>query len=803
MRDTPVYKKAGGIHLRTYAKGMVGTMNDSVLIRDSIANYAAHKANTVRFTCGSPKAMRVFADGSRMLFLRSSGDQDTVASLWMATIDRYGDNKPAETLVADPRTLIDGNEEVPPEERARRERAREAGTGIVDYSADVEGRVVAFTVNGALFVTEVDVAGGPSQTRRIVPNFIHAEDEQFASPVLNPRMSADGTRVAYSTGSALVVVNLNDNSAAAVMTVPAERRDVVKVGLAEFAAGEEMDRYEGFWWGPDSRTLLVEEFDSTEEPLWYISDPVHPDRNAMPHRYPRALTHNAIVSLTAVRLEEDGPQREALAPVEWDREAFEYLAVVRWEFGHLPVMQVQNRAQTDDRILEIVMPDAKQWDKHEDHKPLHTRELDRHHNDQWLDLVQGTPCYAGKWIVCAENDMLNDTNRLTINGIAFTPAGWQVRKVLDANEHNVLCVVQRTPELAPDVPQEWESTKQYHDARSYDVVTIDYDGNITPVTTEPGVWTAARAGDGIVVSGRTMSTPRTVTEFSCAGQSLLVRNLAAEPGFTPNVRFTTLGEDHMFAAIITPMAPEGGEINENDAPKKIPVIMQPYGGPGFQRVTMSVNEYWDAQWWAEQGYMVVICDGHGTTGRGPKWDRAIWHTMKQVTLDDQVHAVQALNGAINELNAAKEADEAVLPQADTDHVGIMGWSYGGFLSALAVLDAPDTFAAACAGAPPTDWTLYDTHYTERYLGLEERTYEDNSIIKDAPRLSRPLMLIHGFADDNVTIAHSLRLSEALLAAGKEHTFLPLNGITHMTNDPVVAHNLLLLQLDFLDKALKH
>ena len=118
-----------------------------------------------------------------------------------------------------------------------------------------------------------------------------------------------------------------------------------------------------------------------------------------------------------------------------------------------------------------------------------------------------------------------------------------------------------------------------------------------------------------------------------------------------------------------------------------------------------------------------------------------------------------------------------------------------------MLEAPETFAAACAGAPPTDWTLYDTHYTERYLGLDPATYERNSIVADAPKLSRPLMLIHGFADDNVTIANSLRLSQALMAAGRKHTFLPLNGITHMTNDETVAENLLILQRDFLAEAL--
>ena len=195
---------------------------------------------------------------------------------------------------------------------------------------------------------------------------------------------------------------------------------------------------------------------------------------------------------------------------------------------------------------------------------------------------------------------------------------------------------------------------------------------------------------------------------------------------------------------------------------------------------------------------MVTADGRGTTGRGPKWDRAIYETMKSVTLEDQVDAVRALPEALATLAAQenKESSETTIPQPDLNRVAMIGWAYGGFLFALARLPS------ACAGAPPTDWTLYDTHYTERYLGLDPAVYERNSIISDAPQLDRPLMLIHGFADDNVTIAHSLRLSQALMAAGRKHTFLPLTGITHMTNDETVAENLLILQRDFLAEALE-
>ena len=133
-----------------------------------------------------------------------------------------------------------------------------------------------------------------------------------------------------------------------------------------------------------------------------------------------------------------------------------------------------------------------------------------------------------------------------------------------------------------------------------------------------------------------------------------------------------------------------------------------------------------------------------------------------------------------------------------------GWSFGGYLAALAVLRRPDVFHAAVAGAPVTDWRLYDTHYTERYLGdpnVDDSPYERTSLLALADRLSRPLLLIHGLADDNVVAAHTLQLSAALLAAGKPHEVLPLSGVTHMTPQAVVAENLLLHQLDFLRRAL--
>lgn len=813
-------------------------MSETNDVNDAIKHFPRLRARTLRFGCGAPRSAQTVGDGSRALFLRSDGPEDLVTALWLSWFDESGEHH--ETKLADPRELLGAtadSEDVPAEEKARRERAREGGTGIVGYSSDDDGNRIVFTINGRLFLTDIDwndETGAPEpHTRELAGEWLD-EDPAMYTPVLNPRIAPDGEHVLYTTGSYLMLVDIGGelgDRITAVYGVSVEDEDgnpaenTWKIGLAEFVAGEEMDRYDGFWWAPDSQHVLFESFDTADEPTWYISDPADPEKPAAGRRYPRALTRNADVYLTVITLAFDENDRYAgitgNADVDWDREAYEYVAAVNWRRGHDPLVLVQNRRQTRDQVLEVaVAADGAALGA--------TRVLEEHANEQWIDLVHGTPAYTpDDRLVCSLNDMATDTNRLTVDGRPFTPAGWNVRTVLAVTDEDVLAVVQRAPEIATEVPRAWagsgaasdaESLFGGHDARSFDVVSMGYDGSVAPITTEPGQWTASRGARGMVVSGRDMRSARArmrhivtrravggVTDAVIAANTSDAANTtditaaditstAAEPGFTPNVTFTRLGEHRLYTAIIAP-SPSSPYAHAD----KLPVLMKPYGGPGFQQVVASQSFYWEGQWWADQGFLVVTADGRGTTGRGPAWDRAIFENMKGVTLADQIEAVNALPEAVSRLNA--DGRRPGVPAPDLDKVCMIGWSYGGFLSALAVLDAPNVFKAACAGAPPTDWTLYDTHYTERYLGLDPDVYYRNGIVQDAPKLERPLMLIHGFADDNVTIAHSLRLSQALMAAGRPHTFLPLTGITHMTNDETVAENLLTLQRDFLRDAL--
>jgi dipeptidyl-peptidase-4 len=256
----------------------------------------------------------------------------------------------------------------------------------------------------------------------------------------------------------------------------------------------------------------------------------------------------------------------------------------------------------------------------------------------------------------------------------------------------------------------------------------------------------------------------------------------ATPLVTPNVTIRHVGARRLATALLLP--------HDTAPDARLPVLLDPYGGPHAQRVVQARSAYLTSQWFADQGFAVVVIDGRGTPGRGAEWERGIHGDLAGPVLEDQIDGLLAL------------AEED--PRLDLSRVAIRGWSFGGYLAALAVLRRPDVIHAAIAGAPVTDWRLYDTFYTERYLGdptTDAAVYDACSVLPDAPKLERPLLLIHGLADDNVVSAHTLQLSSALLAAGRAHQVLPLTGVTHMANQEDVAENLLRFQLAFLRQAL--
>jgi dipeptidyl-peptidase 4 len=709
-------------------------------------SFPRQHARTRRFTLGVPRSVTIAPDGSRLLFLRSPAGDDPVTSLW--ALDLRTD-PPAERCVVDVHELADEDPAaLPPEERARRERAREMAGGITSYATDRDVRLAAFTLGGRLHTVELD-------SGRLV--------EHPAAPAFDPRPSPDGTKVVYVSGDELHLLDLVGGPSQPGVTRPLVIETGASWGRAEFVAAEEMGRSRGTWWSPDGSRVAVTRVDESPVPTWHVADPANPERAPQALPYPAAGTANADVRLAVLTI--DGGRR---VDVNWDRETFPYLARVSWDEQRL-TLQVQRRDQREVRVL-LADPDTGA-----------TELVHRWEDPAWVELVPGTPAWAGGALVTVEDRADHGpvgSRALVVGGEVVTPPGRQVRSVVAAEAHRVVFT-------ASD-----EDPTQVH------VWAWTPDGSVRCLSpTEPGVHQAAAAGDVHVVTTSTL-TDRTPRVWVRAGgdETAVDHQLAvhaAEPVVEPEVRLLELGPRRLRAALLLP----SGE----DVGGPLPVLLDPYGGPHAQRVLRSRNAYLTSQWLADQGFAVLVVDGRGTPGRGPAWERAVHHDLATPVLEDQLDA----------LHAAADLE----PRLDLSRVAIRGWSFGGYLAALAVLRRPDVFRAAVAGAPVTDWRLYDTHYTERYLGHPEEApgaYEVSSLVDGDGRLlgaapwdddGPALLLVHGLADDNVVAAHALRLSSALLADGRSHRFLPLSGVTHMTPQEVVAENLLRLQVAFLHEAL--
>ena len=633
-----------------------------------------------------------------------------------------------ETCIADIRALLTGtsSENESAQERARRERAREGAAGIVSFSCDSEVHHVAFAVSGRLFVSDMHGA--------------HEIAVKNPAPgtMYDARISPDGKHIAYVRGSALFVCDMQGNEEC----LTSETATDVTWGVAEFVAAEEMNRQRGYWWSPNSDALVVERVDNSPIQLITIADPSQPTVEPQARRYPFAGTNNARTSLHIIDLQKRSTD------IRWDADAFEYLTSVQWNKAGL-IISVMSR---DQQLLDIRRVHVATGE---------TESLHVERDDKWVELVAGGP------LLVAENTLLwcgerNGARAILLNNVAITPPHIQVRGIISANAEHV--TFSGNPLDQPHVLHAWTVNVATHE--------------LAQLTHDDGIHTAATGADTIVVRSATMQHPRSRTLVNNHHELL---NNAEQSLLNVNVSFHRVGKRNISTAIVLP---------ENHDGSALPVLFDPYGGPHAQRVVSSSMAFTAAQWFANQGFCVVIADGSGTPGRGSEWEREVYHDLATAVLSDQIDVLAHLH--------------EIAPCADTTRVAIRGWSFGGYLAALAVLRAPQHFHVAIAGAPVTEWKLYDTFYTERYLGNpahDEQPYIASSLLHDAKNLTRPLLVIHGLADDNVLAAHSLELTTALLHAGKPHEFLPLVGVTHMTPQEVVAENLLLHQLDFLRRSL--
>jgi dipeptidyl-peptidase 4 len=643
-----------------------------------------------------------------------------------------------------PEKLLQGAEEkLTAEERSRRERERQSLRGFTSFQLSKDGSKLLVALSSKLYVitrTDSHVTELPGRSW------------------IDPHFSPDGRAVAAVNGGEIHVIDLETQVDVALTSGATE---TIQHGVAEFVAQEEMDRHEGFWWSPDSQWIAYQETDNSGVESRFIADPLHPETPPAKNFYPRAGTNNAKVRLGIV-----ARSGGATRWVEWDREKYPYLARVVWKKAVAPLcLLVQNRAQQEELLLAV------------DPTSGATRGLLRERDAAWLNLdSKPMPVWLkdgflwtternGAWQV-----ELHSADGALVR--AITPVDFNLDEFIDLNETDRSIVVAGGPDsrerhlfrfaLEPKAePQRltWERGRHnaiFGDAKEQFLHRFDLlDGRAG--------WELLRSSDG----GKLGSLP----------------SVAERPSLLPKIELTrTDGPRAMDAAIVRP--------RDFGKDKHYPVILDVYAGPGHKQVLAQPDRYMIDQWMADRGYIVVAIDGRGTPGHGREWERAIRGNLIDVALTDQIVGLRAL---------AKHE-----PAMDLKRVGVVGWSFGGYFSAMATIRKPDIFRCGVVGAPVVTWDNYDTYYTERYLGLPPENaegYRASSVLTYAADLRQPLLLIHGLTDDNVYVQHSMQLSDALFNAGKTFNFLPLLG-THMVSDPMLRLRRQTRIIEFFDENLK-
>jgi len=681
----------------------------------------ADAAATFNWRLGSPTTLAIAPDGA-ILFRR------TPPRAFASDLYELSPDGKLRTLATAADLLGTGEEHLSDAEKARRERTRTATRGVVDADISDDGKTVMVPLGGRFFL--IDRASG---TRTAIDPHGAAYD---------PHLSPDGSTVAFVRDGDVWIV-----SAAHAPRQLTKHAEGFELGVADFAAQEELGRTRGFWWSPDGKQIVLQRSDLRKIETVYVADARHNERPPVPFKYPRAGTPNAIVDLGIVDIRSPGEVRW----LTWDHARYEYLVGVQWKPRAPLTAVVIDRDQTDLAILAFDPATAAG-------KPILTEHDDAWINTtapHWLDDGSGFLWKTeapGQWVL----ELHSPDGKLVR---ALTRPEFGLRSIAGADDKGAIVEASADP-LRSDV---WR---------------VPFDGSAP---------TRLSDGDGVAGAIAKHGTVVIHTALAAGGVKIVavtregkhdVPSAAEHPSLVPTTALETVeigGRTH-HVSITRPRT--------FDKAKHYPVLLKVYAGPHAVMVTGARDAYVMDQWYADAGFIVVRADGRGTPNRGRAWERAILKDLITIPLADQVAALQAIG--------------ARHPELDMSRVGVFGWSFGGYFSLHAVLQRPDIFKAAVAGAPVTDWALYDTAYTERYMKTPQQNpdgYKSTSALTYAAKLERPLLVIHGITDDNVHFGNTLALIEALYVAGKRAEVITLSA-THMVPDPKLNLAREQVQIDF-------
>jgi dipeptidyl-peptidase-4 len=696
----------------------------------------------------SPLGVKISPDSSRVTFLRGKETDPLQMDLW-----EYNLADREMRLLVDSTALVPGDETLSEEELARRERLRIVGQrGIVSYRFSPDGNRLLFPLSGDLFLYDLE----RRETRQLTATEPAETD---------PKFSATGRYVSFIRDQDLIAIDLESFDE---LRLTKDGGGLIRNGMAEFIAQEEMDRYTGYWWAPDDSAVAFIRVD--ESPV-HVAErfEIHAeDFKVYEQRYPATGTPNVLVKLGVV-----APDGTDLRWMDIGEEADIYLPRVDW-FPGSRFLAVQRQSR-DQQTVELLKIDTRSGE---------SRVLLTETSGTWINLHNALGFLESRpqFIWSSERSghahlYLYDNDGKLLRQL--TSGDWDV--VDGARARSALLHIDEAGDRlfvtgTLDSPME----------RNVYEVALSGDAKPRRVSENAG-WHAADFADNgefYVDSFNNADTPPQLSLHRADGSRIAFieenRLDESHPYYPyldsrPSIEFGTLQAEDGQALYYRMQKPFGF-----DAGNRYPVIVYVYGGPMGQNVT---NE-WSAGFneiLAREGFIVFTIDNRGTGFRGTAFDAPIYRRMGEVEVRDQMVGVDYLNA---------------LDFVDPTRIGVWGWSYGGYMTLMSLFKKPDVFAAGVSGAPVTDWTLYDTHYTERYLGTPQNNadgYEASGVFPYTENLAAPLLLIHGMADDNVLFTNSTKLMKALQEDGRPFDVMTYPGSKHglmrvpATGQHVFAH----------------
>lgn len=687
-------------------------------------------AKTHGFSLGQPRRMTPTADGRLVLFLRSTA-RDPRSSLWEVDVATGATRE-----LLRPDSLVQGSETLTAEEKARRERQRIRTGGFTFFEANRDASVILVSLSGKLYVWKR--AAGKARELPTGPG------------VIDPHLSPDATKVAYVRDSDVYLLSVDGDASEKPLAVTRGGTEMNPHGTAEFMAQEEFYRFRGFWWSPDGGEILYQETDLSKVEKWTLADPGRPEVPPQIVAYPQTGKAHAIVRLAVAKVRAPG---KPVRNVTWDTERYPYLVSVTWPKNAPLTLLVMDRAQRRSALLAA------------DEKTGNTTVLLTEEDAAWLSQDVSVPRWlpdGSAFLWSTERNggselELRDRQGARLSTVAAQTMGYRSLAGIDAEKK--IAYVRASVEPIRD-----------------ELWAAPFDGGTPrPISKNADSVFYASFGDSPRIYGFMEATTGGEHRFGVRSAdgavTIPVPSEAEAPPFKPNIEYAKIGKDQYRTAILRPRSFDKG--------RRYPVIEYIYAGPGTCVVNADARRYLQQQWLADTTQSIVIfIDSIGSCRRGRAWERAFAGRYGELAID--AHAA-----TIGEL--AK-----TYPEIDAARVGVYGWSNGGYSTAMAILRRPDVFKAGVSGAPVADLRDYDA-LMERFFGLlPNPAYDAHSLLTWASRPptaaspARPLLLIHGTADDNVYLVHSLKFAEAMARAGRPMEFMPLIGQTHMLSDPDTA-----------------